>query len=47
MMLVPYFVRNSDVHGQGLFAVMPIAPGTELWRFQSPVVIAIRILRFE
>ena len=35
MILVPTRVVGSSIHGNGLFAVQPIAKGTPIWRFLS------------
>jgi SET domain-containing protein len=33
MLLVPVRLDRSPIHGFGVFAVAPIAAGTEVWRF--------------
>ena len=33
MLLIETEIRQSDIHGMGLFCVTPIARGTKVWEF--------------
>lgn len=33
MLLIDTELRNSDIHGVGLFCVTPVAKGTKVWEF--------------
>lgn len=35
MLLIPVKVDHSPIHGLGIFAVTPIAKGTQVWQFTS------------
>ncbi|HZH27183.1 MAG TPA: SET domain-containing protein-lysine N-methyltransferase [Azospirillaceae bacterium] len=41
MMLVPTYLKQSPIHGLGLFAAEPIPKGTAMWRYQEGVDIMI------
>lgn len=35
MLLIPVRLAQSPIHGLGVFAIAPIAKGTEIWRFSE------------
>jgi len=36
MMVIPYVVKPSPVHGLGVFATAPLVKGAVVWRYTSP-----------